>query len=67
MWEEGLKSSGFDPEYIKTPNKRLQKLMALAGISAGGSRVFHFLGENETMTASRYASTLEKFVAGNLL
>ena len=41
--------------------------MAWAGISASGKRVLQFLGEKETMTASRYVLTLEKIGAGNLL
>ena len=58
---------GSTPSTAGPLKKRPQKLMAWARISASSKRVLHFLSENETMTASRYASTLEKSGAGNLL
>ena len=60
-------SSRADPKYTRTPYKHPQKLMAWCAISASGRRVIHFLGENETMTSARYASTLEKSGAVNLM
>ena len=50
----------YHPEYMQSPYKHPEKVVAWCGTSAGGQRILHILGPNEAMTAARFVLTLEK-------